>query len=79
MLNVFILAGGEGTRLLGDEYPKALIRLVLPPVLEILTDDVLSFGCDVRICVITKLKWKDFFERWETGYKKGNRGQTTIF
>lgn len=71
ILNVFILAGGEGTKLLGDEYPKALIRLALPPVLEILTDDVLSFdfGRDVQIFVITRAKWKEFFDRWETGYK----------
>ena len=30
-----ILAGGEGTRLVGGEYPKALMRLVITPVIEI--------------------------------------------
>jgi len=69
VLNVIILAGGNGTRLLGDEYPKALIRLALPPVLEVLVDNVLAFGGDTQIYVVTRSKWRQFFDPWVAGYR----------
>ena len=66
----FILAGGEGTRLLGSEHPKALMRMVFKPVIEILTDKLLERDAHARIFVIIKRKWSREFDLWLKHYKQ---------
>lgn len=65
-----ILAGGEGTRLVGGEYPKALMRLVITPVIEILTDKLLQRDPRLRIYVVTREKWRHDFDRWLEHYER---------
>lgn len=67
---VIILAGGEGTRLVGGEYPKALMRLVITPVIEILTDKLLQRDPGLRIYVVTREKWRHDFDRWLEHYER---------
>jgi NDP-sugar pyrophosphorylase family protein len=70
MSNILILAGGEGTRLVGEEYPKALMRLVVKPVVELLTDKILKTNPNISIYVVTKEKWCRDFDRWIGGYRE---------
>lgn len=65
-----ILAGGEGTRLVGGEYPKALMRLVITPVIEILTDKLLRRDPRLHIYVVTREKWRHDFDRWLEHYER---------
>ena len=64
-----ILAGGKGTRLLGSEHPKALMRLVMTPVIELLTDKLLKLDPEFRVYVVTKEQWRHDFERWLEHYR----------
>jgi NDP-sugar pyrophosphorylase family protein len=67
---VLLLAGGEGQRLLGSEYPKALMRFAIKPVIEILIDKILTVNNQSRIYVVTRNKWKGDFDRWQEGHKR---------
>lgn len=68
MGNVLILAGGAGSRLAGREHPKALFRIGIKPVIELLIDQILRFFPDATVWVVTKEEWRKDFERWVDAY-----------
>ena len=71
---VFILAGGEGSRLESEmkNYPKPLMMLINESIIGLLVKKLVNYNNHVKIKIVTKNIFKNHFDDWRKTFLSKN-------